>query len=335
MNSGITVEQAWRDALYGPGGFYRREHPADHFRTASHVAPDELAGAMLRLATQGHCRTVVDVGAGSGELLAALARHPDAGGLDLVAVDLRPRPDGLPSRVQWLERPPDLTTASLLIGWELLDVVPCPVLQAGDDGTLAVLVVGPDGHPEPGGDPDPEDLAWCERWWPGPYRPGDVVEVGRARDEFWAELVAGQVEGLALAVDYDHIAGQRPPHGTLLGFRDGLAQAPELDGGMDVTAHVALDSVADRLDLPHLLTRQAQTLSGLAVRPHNPPHELSRTEPLMYLRELDRAGRCRELLDPAGLGGFGWLLSARGQDALAVLHWLDLRSGQAASGPSS
>ena len=318
----VTLEQAWRDALYGPRGFYRREHPADHFRTACHVAPDELAGAMLRLATQARCATVVDVGAGSGELLTALARHPDATGLDLVAVDLRPRPVDLPSRVRWLERPPGLGVPSLVIGWELLDVVPCPVLQAGEDGRLLELVVGPGGAPEPGGDPDPDDLAWCRRWWPGPWRPGDVVEVGRARDDFWAELLAGQQEGLALAVDYDHALGHRPPPGTLLGFRDGWAGPAALDGTGDVTAHVALDSVADRLGPPHLLTRQAQALTALGVRPHNPPHELSRTEPMAYLRELDRAARCRELLDPAGLGGFGWLLSARGPDATAVLDRL-------------
>ena len=35
-----TWEAAWRDALYGPVGFYRRpEGPAGHFRTAAHAGP--------------------------------------------------------------------------------------------------------------------------------------------------------------------------------------------------------------------------------------------------------------------------------------------------------
>lgn len=318
-----TLEQAWRRALYGAGGFYRREPPAHHFRTAAHAAADLLAEPLLRLASLGGCRTIVDVGAGSGELMAAVAAHPMAGGLDLVAVELRPRPAGLPQRVRWLDDVPHLPGASLLIGWELLDVVPCPVLRADDGGTLRELVVRTDGQVVPGAGAQTADRAWAGRWWPGPWEAGQVVEVGRTREELWARLTGRQEEGLSLAVDYDHPVTARPVHGSLLGYRDGAVRVPEFDGGMDLTAHVALDAVGDRLGLPHLLLRQAAALRALGLETPNPPHSQAACDPVGYVRALDRAGRSRELLDPAGLGGFGWLVGARGRaarDALARLR---------------
>jgi len=66
-------------ALYGPAGFYARgERPAWHFRTSVHVSP-RYAGALLTVlravdAALGRPERldVVDIGAGRGELLAAL-----------------------------------------------------------------------------------------------------------------------------------------------------------------------------------------------------------------------------------------------------------------------
>src|SRR3954452_17961908 len=70
---------AWADAHHGPAGFYRRAAPADHFRTSVHASP-LFAAAVLELlgrvdAALGHPEPVdlVDVGAGRGELLVAVA----------------------------------------------------------------------------------------------------------------------------------------------------------------------------------------------------------------------------------------------------------------------
>ncbi len=57
---------AWDNALYGPDGFYRRNAPADHFRTAVHGSVLS-ARALLRLLRANDLDTVVDVGAGRGE----------------------------------------------------------------------------------------------------------------------------------------------------------------------------------------------------------------------------------------------------------------------------
>ena len=89
---------AWDAALYGPGGFFRRQAPADHFRTAVHGS-DLMAQAFLRLVRLKELDTVVDVGAGRAELLVALHRlAPD---LELLAVEVAPRPAGLPDAIAW------------------------------------------------------------------------------------------------------------------------------------------------------------------------------------------------------------------------------------------
>ena len=73
-------------ALYGPDGFFRRPAgPAAHFRTSVHASP-QFAGAVLELLTRvdaalGHPDPVdfVDVGAGRGELITAVADAAPSG----------------------------------------------------------------------------------------------------------------------------------------------------------------------------------------------------------------------------------------------------------------
>ena len=82
-----------------------------------------------------------------------------------------------------------------------------------------------------------------------------------------------------------------------------------LDGSCDVTAHVALDSLGGSL------VSQRDALRALGVSAARPSLELAHTEPLRYLAELSSAGEAAELLDPSGLGGFGWVWTAAGADA--------------------
>ncbi len=311
---------AWQRALYGPDGFYRRvDGPGAHFRTASHAAGDLLGAALARLARLAGCGTVVDVGAGRGELLVALRRADP--GLDLHAVEIAPRPAGLDAGIGWHEGPPTTTGPVLLLGWELLDVVPCPVLEADADGVLRQVLVSPDGDRAPGGLADADDVAWTDRWWPGPHRPRDRVEVGAPRDALWRRLVEDVVgpDGLALAVDYDHGLGSRPAEGSLAGFRSGRATAPVPDGDHDVTAHVALDAVAAGLPGSVRLA-QADALRRLGVTTSRPDPGLAVTDPAGYLAALASTSQASELLDRGGLGGFGWLLTARGPRATGALR---------------
>jgi SAM-dependent MidA family methyltransferase len=306
-------------ALYGPSGFFTRPDagPAGHFRTSVHASP-LFAGALIRLigrvdAALGRPGTVdvVDVGAGRGELLTALAADPGPAGtsLGLWGVDVVPRPPGLNPAVGWsagLAALPDRVLAgALVIGWELLDVVPCPILEQDDEGLLREVLVDPATGRESLGEPaGPADLDWVTRWWPaGRSRPGepdeadaegDRVEVGAPRDRFWAGLVRRSAAAGAralLAVDYAHLRAERPALGSLTGFRAGRAVPPRPDGSMDLTAHVAIDAVA---------------AAGLAAGAAS-----------SYLTSQHAALRAlgvhtAELLDAGGLGGFSWLLQLIG-----------------------
>jgi SAM-dependent MidA family methyltransferase len=308
--------QAWTDALYGPDGFYRKgSGPSSHFRTAAHASSTGLLGSALAdLARMCGCRAVVDVGAGRGELLGAVAAaDPD---LRLVAVEVAARPGDAPSGIAWRETVPDVLDDVLLVGWELLDVVPCDVLEVDDAGVACQVLVDDDGGEHLGEAATRDQLAWCERWWPlDDAAPGDRVEVGATRDAAWVELVSHLRSGLALAVDYGHERGNRPAAGTLTGFRLGRQVLPRPDGSTDVTAHVALDSVAAALaeafpDGTTTRITQRRALAALGVSGRRPPLDLAATEPHGYLRRLQSAGEGAELLDSAGLGGFGWVLHA-------------------------
>jgi SAM-dependent MidA family methyltransferase len=296
----LPWQPAWQQALYGPAGFYRRpEGPAGHFRTAAHVAPGELSVALRRLADDLGCTAIVDVGAGRGELLTALAENAQPPGgpqLRLCGVDIVPRPPRLAQTVAWApalaELPDAALTGALVIGWELLDVVPCPILELDAEGVPRLVLVEPaTGREFPGDPATGADLDWCERWWPlSGAEEGDRVEVGTPRDQFWAALVSRAVRTGAralLAVDYAHRSCDRPNLGSLTGFRAGRAVPPRPDGSMDLTAHVAIDAVAAAGvaagATPSQLIGQRTALTSLGVRN-------------------------RELLDPGGLGGFGWLL---------------------------
>lgn len=295
-------------ALYGPNGFYTRESPADHFRTSVHASP-LFAEALSRLARRAGLRTVVDVGAGGGELLDQLIRlDPD---LTLYGVDLRPRPPRLAASVRWSPEIPAVDSA-LVVANEWLDNIPVDVVTRTPDG-LRTILVDPSGRERPGPAPDSADLDWLARWWPDLDINGRA-EAGRYRDEAWAGVVGRLHRGLAVAVDYAHDRSSRPSGGTLTGYRFGRQVPPVPDGSCDLTAHVALDACADAGRAAGAgetrLLPQREALRQLGVGGGRPPHDLARSDPIAYLRRLERAGQAAELTDPAGLGGFCWLVQA-------------------------
>ncbi|MEU1809311.1 SAM-dependent methyltransferase [Micromonospora aurantiaca (nom. illeg.)] len=336
-------------ALYGPDGFFvSGGGPAAHFRTSVHASPVFAACLLRQLETVdaalGHPDRldVVDVGAGRGELLRALLAQvaPElAARIHPVAVELSARPPDLPPEIDWRPDIPDDITG-LLLATEWLDNVPLDVAVHTQSGWRLLLVDPKTGEEAVGPPPSPTDTTWLTTWWPPPLLPtpapvikefvpaegpdqdtnslitgagegGGRAEIGWSRDLAWAGAVGKVARGLALAVDYGHLRDSRPADGTLTGYRGGRQVPPVPDGSCDVTAHVAMDSVASAAErvarCAYSLVSQREALLALGADGGRPPLSLAGRDPAGYLRALAAASAAAELTDPAGLGGHLWL----------------------------
>ena len=306
-------KSAWDDALYGPEGFYRRHSPAEHFRTSVHGS-DLMAEAFLALARRHRLSRVVDLGAGRGELLRGLHRLvPD---LELLAVEVAPRPAELPASIGWSSAVPDRIDG-LLVAHEWLDDVPCHVVEVDPEGQPRVVHVDPAtgteslGLPVDGPGVPPGLAAWLDRWWPLDGRePGARAEIGSTRDRAWADAVARLDRGLAVAVDYGHTRESRPPFGTLRGYLHGREVEPRPDGSRQVTAAVAVDSVAAASAARTYPQREA--LHELGLSGERPPLRLATERPQEYAALLARSSQVADLTADEGLGGFYWVVSGAG-----------------------
>jgi len=307
-----TWKQAWDAALYGADGFFRREAPAAHFRTSVHASP-LFARALARMTREAGLDTVVDIGAGRGELLTVL--HALDPGLDLLGVEVAARPAGLDPAIAWTTALPEAVDG-LVVANEWLDNIPCHVVEVAPDGRLRVVHVDPATGEETLGQPlahstvAPSLAAWVERWWPLDARePGTRAEVGSTRDAAWADVVGRLTRGIAVAVDYGHTAGSRPPFGSLRSYRRGQEVDVLPDGSCDVTAHVAVDAVADRVG--GVVRRQRDVLHELGVSGERPDLGLATSDPAAYVRALAGATEAAELTAEGGLGDFFWVVTVR------------------------
>jgi len=267
-----------------------------------------LAGAMLNLMDREGLETFADFGCGRGELLENIHRlRPE---MRCIGVDIVARPQ-LSKPIGWVQSPggralPDELgdlSDTLVFANEWLDVVPCPIAELDEAGELReVLVKILTGEERLGQPLSDTDQLWCQQFWPvDALAAGDRVEIGRARDMAWDDLVSRLGSGLAVAVDYGHTVDCRPASGTLTGFRQGRQVLPVPDGSCDVTAHVAMDSLTH-----DQLLDQRTALRQLGVSGQIPPHDLARSHPTAYLRGLSTASAATALTARGGLGDFLW-----------------------------
>ncbi|MFI5835299.1 SAM-dependent methyltransferase [Micromonospora sp. NPDC051300] len=248
--------------------------------------PERITG--LLLATEWLDNVPLDVATHTGDGWRHVMVDPTSG-------EEAPGPPLSPADVAWL------TT------WWPLPPHPSPVTKEFASGGVpdddANSLIDDGGH----GPADGQPGGWDGRWGDGWGR----VEIGRGRDEAWAGAVGRIERGLALAVDYGHLRDSRPVDGTLTGYRGGRQVPPVPDGSCDVTAHVAMDSVASAGErvarCAYTLVSQREALRALGADGGRPPLSLASRDPAGYLRALAAASAVAELTDPAGLGGHLWL----------------------------
>lgn len=315
-------------SLYGTEGFFTRSGaggPISHFRTSATASP-LFATAIARLLREVDATLdnpqrldVVDIGAGRGELLTGvLSAVPESliKRIRPIAVELSQRPDGLSPLIEWRSTPPD-SIAGLLLATEWLDNVPLDLAELTDDG-LRYLLVDSAGEQRLGPLVEPDDNAWISAWWPLADS-GTRAEIGRTRDEAWARVVARMTRGLAVSVDYGHRRQDRPSLGTLTGYRDGRQVVPVPDGTCDLTAHVAIDSVAQSgqqvAKRKPIIMSQRDALLALGISGKRPPLTLASVDPARYVRALAQASVAAELTDSSDLGAHLWLVQPVGIDA--------------------
>lgn len=299
MTSGaIPWREAWQRALYADEGFYRAGRPIDHFRTSAQGGL--FAEAIAELIRRNGSATIVDMAAGSGELLTSLRTLGVPA--TLIGVELVDRPRDLPAAIEWTDQlPPSID--GLLIAHEWLDNVPCDVVELDGDGVVRIVEVDPATGAESLG--APHSSAWLDTWWPL-TEPGQRAEIGEPRDVAWADAVA-RVDGIALAIDYAHTRETRPPFGSLRSYASGHEVDVVPDGTRDITAHVAIDAVAAAVGAT--LTTQRDALAELGLDGSRPPLELATTDPADYVRALTRASEAAELRAIGGWGDFIWAMT--------------------------
>lgn len=167
--------------------------------------------------------------------------------------------------------------------------------------------VDPDGTEAVGQSVPPADVEWLDRWWPGVY--GSRAESGRTRDRAWAEVIdcLTAAGGLAIMIDYGHRLPDRPAGGTLTGFQQGRQVPPTPSPAVNLTAHVAVDSVQQAGEAAGARTELLISQRD-AVQRFLPAQPLEDRSPGDALARLELAGERRLLSET--LGDHWWLVQS-------------------------
>lgn len=241
----------------------------------------------------------------------------EQGNIALIGIDVVERPADLPESIDWVISPggavvPDMSflagRRALVVAHEWLDVVPLTIAEADQEGVLREVLVSEDGAETMSAHLSDGDVEWAKTWWPGPYAPGERVEIGLSRDGAWANLCAeveqhGGEGSAILGVDYGHLRVNRPGLGTLTGFRGGSECLPIPDTTCDITAHVAIDS----LNATTVITQRdmlIELFGNIAAQPVD--HALASSDPREYLARLSARSAFGAAIARDGLGDFYW-----------------------------
>ena len=248
MSPYVPWRDAWEHAHYGADGFYRaHSNPEKHFRTAIMDAHPRLTQILEELHEQyrriGEPTdfTVFDAGSGNAALEGALRDYFAEHSLNW---QLRSH-NFLDGDVRNLK---SLGGAGAVIAHELLDDIPCTIAELDDNLQPVRIDVDPlTGHERLGERRITEEEArWLDTWWPATV-PAARREIGITRDNTWRTLLGLFDSGCAIMIDYCTTQQERLTglfdSGTLIGYQHGRATRPLPDGSMNITAHVALESL--------------------------------------------------------------------------------------------
>jgi SAM-dependent MidA family methyltransferase len=335
----IGFDEYMEIALYGPGGFFEAPPvgPQGHFVTSPHVHPfvfahcvrDALLDAWFGLG-EIEPFPVVELGAGNGTLADAL--------LSAFAELPAPRPAYTGVEISPGARDA-LATRGLATTSSVSDLDPFDgVIVANEvlDNLAFVPVRGrPDGPKEVRVGLRGRSLVEIEVPWPAasgpppPLEPGEETTVPVGAFALLEMLVPVLRRGYVLLIDYGSVEG---PAGPVHGYRDHREVADVLadPGGADITAGVDVSMVAERVRSVGLRAFEpVSQRAALRALGHDRWERTMRTTQ----SELQRAGRGAEavrvweersraslLADPAGFGGFWWLVLAT--EGLPEPPWL-------------
>jgi SAM-dependent MidA family methyltransferase len=230
----ISLARFMELALYAPAlGFYRGKRDPfgtrGDFYTAEQLTPfrDLVAAFASKLASSGDCASrfeILELGAGRGELRAALAKW-NYTGFDW---DGDPLPDKL---------------SGLVIANEFFDALPVRILRrAGSTWEEVVVTIQENqlafGHRK---EIDQELLRYAARY--GDHIPQEGLLEVNSSLKYWLDAIASRLYcGYFLIIDYGYSASElaRFPSGTLMSYRKHVASGEVLSepGTRDITAQV-------------------------------------------------------------------------------------------------
>lgn len=284
----IPFDEWMHHALYAPGlGYYAAgstkfgsEAPEGDFTTGPELTPlfgQALAGQVAQILAASGSKTILEVGAGTGALAAALI--PALNLLDIrpryqileVSADLRERQrqrlTGMQANIQWLNTLPNEFTGCVIAN-EVLDAMPATLFRWDEQGRVLELGVrlesdpslqaNGDTAPNPG--PTPRFImaerpagktlqaAVAQRM---PPLPGYQSEINLQAEAWVRQMGTWLKKGAALLIDYgfpqrEFYHPQRAEGTLMCHFRHHAHADPLLYPGLqDITTHVDFTAIAD------------------------------------------------------------------------------------------
>jgi SAM-dependent MidA family methyltransferase len=333
----LPFEDFMAACLYDPDfGFFTvgpvRSAKAGDFLTSPEVSPwfgRSLARFVRAERERCGADRIVEVGAGSGSLLApliaALGSDYEVRAVEASPAARRALAEVLPVR-SVVESLDEVEGFDVVIANELLDNLPVALAVRSGDGWLERRVdVAEAGFRFIDGPAGPELATWCDAF-SGPVPDGGLVEVQRAAS-LWIENVMRMISaGALIAFDYGGTAEELAPRrrdGTLRTYRaHHLGPDPLLEpGATDITVDVnftAMVAAARSAGATVELHRQDDFLAEWGLRDvirELRERELALAESGNSLERLAvRSVRtdAETLLHPRGLGGFRVMVARAG-----------------------